>query len=71
MHEHSLISPNHGYLKNLSLAILGKMDQPFTALWDHGHIKFWSMPTLTTLLNGMRRFGLIDFTGFGQVIGLG
>jgi len=43
-------TPYHGYLKNLTLAITGKMDQHFTALWDHGHIKFWSMPTLTTLM---------------------
>jgi 2-polyprenyl-6-hydroxyphenyl methylase/3-demethylubiquinone-9 3-methyltransferase len=26
------------------------MDQHFTALWDHGHIKFWSIQTLSTLL---------------------
>lgn len=26
------------------------MDAHFTALWDHGHIKFWSMKTLTLLL---------------------
>ena len=43
-------TPYHGYLKNITLAITGKMDQHFTALWDHGHIKFWSLPTLTTLL---------------------
>lgn len=30
----------HGYLKNLTLAITEKMVQHFTALWDHGHIKF-------------------------------
>ncbi|QXP88105.1 methyltransferase [Methylococcus capsulatus] len=28
----------------------GKMDAHFTALWDHGHIKFWSMKTLSLLL---------------------
>ncbi|MGI2323701.1 MULTISPECIES: hypothetical protein [unclassified Methylococcus] len=28
----------------------GKMDAHFTALWDHGHIKFWSMKTLSFLL---------------------
>jgi 2-polyprenyl-6-hydroxyphenyl methylase/3-demethylubiquinone-9 3-methyltransferase len=44
-------TPYHGYLKNLALAITGKMDAHFTALWDHGHIKFWSIPTLTTLLS--------------------
>jgi 2-polyprenyl-6-hydroxyphenyl methylase/3-demethylubiquinone-9 3-methyltransferase len=46
----ALIStPYHSYLKNLTLAASGKMDQHFTALWDHGHIKFWSVKTLTTL----------------------
>lgn len=43
-------TPYHGYLKNLALAITGQMDQHFTVLWDHGHIKFWSMQTLTQLL---------------------
>lgn len=42
-------TPYHGYLKNLALAITGKMDSHFTALWDHGHIKFWSPRTLETL----------------------
>jgi 2-polyprenyl-6-hydroxyphenyl methylase/3-demethylubiquinone-9 3-methyltransferase len=43
-------TPYHGYLKNLALAVTGKMDMHFTALWDHGHIKFWSIHTLKTLL---------------------
>ncbi len=43
-------TPYHGYLKNLALAVTGAMDAHFTALWDHGHIKFWSVPTLTRLL---------------------
>ena len=43
-------TPFHGYWKNLVLALTGKMDHHFTALWDHGHIKFWSMKTLTRLL---------------------
>lgn len=43
-------TPYHGYGKNLALAISGKMDKHFTALWDHGHIKFWSMKTLAILL---------------------
>jgi len=42
-------TPYHSYVKNLALALTGKMDQYFTALWDHGHIKFWSIPTLTEL----------------------
>lgn len=43
-------TPYHGYLKNLMLAISGKMESHFTALWDHGHIKFWSISSLNTLL---------------------
>lgn len=45
-----LSTPYHGYWKNLALAVTGKMDAHFTALWDHGHIKFWSFDTLGTLL---------------------
>jgi len=43
-------TPYHGYLKNLALALTGTLDAHFTALWDHGHIKFWSMKTLRILL---------------------
>lgn len=46
-----LSTPYHGYLKNLALALTGKFDAHFTALWDYGHIKFWSMKTLGVLLN--------------------
>jgi 2-polyprenyl-3-methyl-5-hydroxy-6-metoxy-1,4-benzoquinol methylase len=43
-------TPYHGYLKNLALAITGKFDQHFAVLWDGGHIKFFSINTLTHLL---------------------
>ena len=43
-------TPYHGYWKNLALALTGKMDAHFTALWDGGHIKFWSPDTITRLL---------------------
>ena len=43
-------TPYHGYLKNLVLSFFSKMDEHFTALWDHGHIKFWSVNSLQTLL---------------------
>src|SRR4029079_4987348 len=46
-----LSTPYHSYFKNLVLAVTNKLDQHFTALWDHGHIKFWSIKTLTILLN--------------------
>ena len=43
-------TPYHGYLKNCALALSGKLDAHFTALWDGGHIKFWSLRTLKALL---------------------
>jgi 2-polyprenyl-3-methyl-5-hydroxy-6-metoxy-1,4-benzoquinol methylase len=43
-------TPYHGYWKNLALAATNKMDSHFTALWDGGHIKFWSPSTLSQLL---------------------
>lgn len=47
----ALIStPYHGYTKNLVLAVSGKMDGHYNPLWDHGHIKFWSIATLSKLL---------------------
>ena len=50
-------TPYNGYLKNLVIALLGGFDRHATVLWDHGHIKFWSIPTLTTLLEST---GLTD-----------
>jgi 2-polyprenyl-3-methyl-5-hydroxy-6-metoxy-1,4-benzoquinol methylase len=35
-------TPYRGYLKNLALAVSGKLDSHFTVLWDGGHIKFFS-----------------------------
>ena len=59
-------TPYHGYLKNLALAAAGKMDWHFTALWDGGHIKFWSRRTLGTLLT---EAGFVDvgFQGAGRL----
>jgi len=45
-----ITTPYHGYFKNLILALTGKMDSHFTVLWDNGHIKFFSVATLTKLL---------------------
>jgi len=45
-----LSTPYHGYIKNLVLSLTNKWDSHHTALWDGGHIKFWSCRTLTTLL---------------------
>jgi 2-polyprenyl-3-methyl-5-hydroxy-6-metoxy-1,4-benzoquinol methylase len=59
-------TPYHGYLKNLVLAVTGKMDAHFTALWDCGHVKFWSRKTLTTLLE-QAGFRVTAFYGVGRV----
>ena len=45
-----IATPFHGYIKNLALALCGRMDAHFNALWDHGQIKFWSVATLSELL---------------------
>jgi 2-polyprenyl-3-methyl-5-hydroxy-6-metoxy-1,4-benzoquinol methylase len=45
-----ITTPYHGYWKNLLLAIFGKMDNHYSSLWDDGHIKFFSVNTLTNLL---------------------
>jgi 2-polyprenyl-3-methyl-5-hydroxy-6-metoxy-1,4-benzoquinol methylase len=61
-----LTTPYHGYLKNIVLAVTGKMDKHFTVLWDGGHIKFWSRKTLTGLLTD-KGFKHIHFTGCGRL----
>jgi len=61
-----ITTPYHGYLKNLVMALSGKMDAHFTALWDGGHIKFWSLATLTELLKETG-FHDIHFYGAGRL----
>jgi 2-polyprenyl-3-methyl-5-hydroxy-6-metoxy-1,4-benzoquinol methylase len=58
-------TPYHGYLKNLVLAAAGKMDAHYSALHDGGHIKFFSVNTLSKL---MRAHGFEDlsFTFYGR-----
>lgn len=59
-------TPYHGYLKNLALSVFDKWDHHHTALWNGGHIKFWSRATLSKLLadNG---FEVIAFHGVGRL----
>lgn len=59
-------TPYHGYWKNLTMALTGKMDAHFTALWDHGHIKFWSIDTLCRLLREAG-FNDIRFKRVGRI----
>ena len=48
------------------LALTGKLDQHFTVLWDHGHIKFWSKKTLASVLTETG-FNRIEFAGSGRL----
>lgn len=58
-------TPYHGYLKNFFISIVGKWDYHWGALWEGGHIKFWSRHTLTRLLeeSGFRN---VQFRGVGR-----
>lgn len=59
-----LTTPYHGYLKNLALAVSGKMDKHYTSLWDGGHIKFFSVATMNHLLTS-ENYTNIKFTFSG------
>jgi len=61
-----LSTPYHGYLKNLVLALSGRMDQHFTALWDGGHIKFFSTKTMAALLQS-EEYRNINFKFTGRL----
>lgn len=58
-------TPYHGYLKNLVLSITGKMDSHFCVHDDGGHIKFFSVKTLSDLLT---KHGFCDlkFSYYGR-----
>jgi 2-polyprenyl-3-methyl-5-hydroxy-6-metoxy-1,4-benzoquinol methylase len=58
-------TPYWGYLKNVVLAITGRLDRSLTSLWDGGHIKHWSRKTLTTLMEE-QGFEVIGFEGAGR-----
>jgi 2-polyprenyl-3-methyl-5-hydroxy-6-metoxy-1,4-benzoquinol methylase len=58
-------TPYHGYLKNVVMALSGKLDPHFTVLWDGGHIKFFSRKTLEALLEE-QPFKVMAFAGAGR-----
>lgn len=60
-----LSTPYHGWLKNLALAVTGKLDRHLDALREGGHIKFFSRPTLAQLLSDSG-FEDIRFAGAGR-----
>ena len=58
-------TPYHGYLKNLALAVTGRMDSHFSVLHDGGHIKFFSVKTLSQLMLA-HSFEALTFTFYGR-----
>tara|TARA_B100000787_G_scaffold124684_1_gene93995 strand:+ start:1164 stop:1793 length:630 start_codon:yes stop_codon:yes gene_type:complete len=60
-----ITTPFHGYIKNLAISILGKMDPHYGPLWQHGHIKFFSVKTLTQLIS-LYKFKIIDIKYSGR-----
>ena len=59
-------TPYNGYLKNVVLSLTNSMDKHYTALWDGGHIKFWSRKTLSALLSEAG-FEQLAFEGAGRM----
>ena len=59
-------TPYHGYWKNVVLALSGKMDEHLNALWDGGHIKFFSVKTLKQLLES-EGYSDINFSFAGRM----
>lgn len=45
-----IATPYHGYLKDVAIAVTNSWDYHVNPLWDFGHIKFWSVDTMSTLL---------------------
>lgn len=60
-----ITAPYHGYLKNLALALSGRMDGHFSVLHDGGHIKFFSVRTLAEIINS-HSFTDLKFSYYGR-----
>jgi 2-polyprenyl-3-methyl-5-hydroxy-6-metoxy-1,4-benzoquinol methylase len=58
-------TPYYGYLKNLAIAVTGRWDLHHGVHFDGGHIKFFSVPTLTRLLS--RDFTVESFHYHGRL----
>ncbi|MDP3719079.1 MAG: class I SAM-dependent methyltransferase [Acidobacteriota bacterium] len=58
-------TPYHGYWKNLAISVLGKWDEHHGVHWQGGHIKFFSVETLSQLV-GNAGFSDIRFHFYGR-----
>lgn len=59
-------TPYHGYWKNLALAVSGKFDQHWHPLRDYGHVKFFSVATLSRMFEE-EGFHVLDCARVGRV----
>jgi 2-polyprenyl-6-hydroxyphenyl methylase/3-demethylubiquinone-9 3-methyltransferase len=63
----ALIStPYHGYVKNLLIALTGKWDEHHSPTRLHGHVKFFSIRTLRSLLEAAS-FSILRIERVGRV----
>jgi SAM-dependent methyltransferase len=58
--------PYNGYAKQLAVAALGRTDAYYNPLWDWGHIKFFSVESLSTLL-WEAGFDDLEYQGVGRI----
>jgi SAM-dependent methyltransferase len=59
-------TPYHGYLKNLALSLANKWDEHHNVQWEGGHIKFFSIDTLDSMLRSAG-FRNVKFSNAGRV----
>jgi len=59
-------TPYNGYLKHLAIALLGRSDAYLDPFWDWGHIKFFSVKTMSTLLWDAG-FVDLEYEGAGRI----
>jgi 2-polyprenyl-3-methyl-5-hydroxy-6-metoxy-1,4-benzoquinol methylase len=58
-------TPYHGYFKNVAISVLGKWDAHHDVNWDGGHIKFFSVRTLSAAVTQCG-FAVEGFRFFGR-----
>jgi 2-polyprenyl-3-methyl-5-hydroxy-6-metoxy-1,4-benzoquinol methylase len=61
-----ITTPYHGYLKNLLMALSGKLERHFQPGSEGGHIRFWSKATLSRVLMD-HGFHVTHFDGCGRI----
>jgi 2-polyprenyl-3-methyl-5-hydroxy-6-metoxy-1,4-benzoquinol methylase len=52
-----IVTPYYGYLKNLALAVTGKLDGHLHSLWEGRYLHFFSIPMITQVLGDV---GFVD-----------